>query len=149
MNSLFYNTNIFVVPEAKNQAFSLTGSNKKKTLVIIQVEENKNELLAFLKKILEAVKLNMHEDIHFINTTNKSSISFSTQLAHHKYEYVISFGKKPTELGIQIDYTPYQPINISGIQMLFVEDLQTIFEERQKGGKQKAAALWKAMQSIF
>ena len=149
MNHLFHHSNIFVLPEAEKQQLTLIGENKKAVLIIIRVEELNPELMVFLGKILEAVRLNIKEDIHILNITNHSSISFPQLYHKHAYQYLLCFGLQPKEMGLNIECQLYRSFTLSEVTMLFANNLQDIFNERQQGKKQMAVALWKALQGIF
>ncbi len=149
MNYLFRNNNIFVFPERQDQPLNLVGNNKKAVLVIFRARETADQLMTFLGKVLGAVQLNVEEDIHCLNITNHSSISFSKLSSTPPYQQVIIFGAEPEELGLHFDHRLYQPIHLGNTTFLFADELQEIFEERRQGKKKMAGALWKALQSIF
>lgn len=149
MRQLFKDTNIFALPEAEKQPIELLGNNKKGVLIVFRAQGWNQELRNFLEKILRAVQLNFEEDIHYLNITNHPSISFFQLNQNKAYRHVIAFGLAPKELGLNIESRLYQPILLSDIQWLFAHNIQDIFEERQQGKKQMAAALWKALQLMF
>lgn len=149
MKQLFKDANIFALPESEKQQLEYFGNNQKGILIVLRVKEWNQELRAFLGKILYAVKLDFDEDIHCLNITNHPSISFSQLNQKNTYQYVICFGLKPKETGLTVEGHLYQPFQLSGIQWLFANNLEDIYEERQQGKKQMAGALWKALQNMF
>ncbi|MEL7122324.1 MAG: hypothetical protein AAFO07_22960 [Bacteroidota bacterium] len=147
MNSLFNSTGLIVIPDWNES--DLKGKNGKKVLVVTQMDEVSDDLVQFLTKILEAVKLNFSADVHFYNITHGQSISFFELNKSHQYRKIISFGANPSDLCLKIQVNLYENIELQDKSFLFVDDLNVIFQERKAGKKAKAAQLWQALKNLF
>lgn len=150
MNSIFNNKKIFVLPEAQNQLEHLKGSNKKNILILFQEPPELNQqLIGYLGKILNAVKVNLLEDTLSVNLWNDLKVDFAKINTIHSFKYVIIFGSLNKQAGINVRFTNYQPTLLADIHFLLCDDLKSIYEERTQKNRPKATALWQSLKAMF
>jgi len=140
---------IFQVPEYQIPDNFLRGGNQKKAMVILSSNEDTEDLNTFLAKILSAVKLDFQKDILLLSIPADEQIHLNTIARQENIITVIAFGIPPKQLGIHLSSTFYQTTSIGSLNLLFAHSLGEIHTERQQGGKQKAGALWRALQRLF
>ena len=126
----------------------IAGQNQKHVLLVANWGENA-ELRGFLDKVLAAVKLTIEHDTCYINITPAKRLSFPAIVNAHDIKYVLLFGYPPQNLGLNFTLPLYTPVRLNNIIFLAADPIEQIYEERQKGGKQMAGALWKNLKAIF
>lgn len=150
MNNTFDNFNLIAVPDLAQVQNLGKGAHEKGLIIFWEsalVETQ--DLEQFLSKILTAVQFNLQNDAFLIQLKPNQKIPF-TSINHLKpNQYLISFGIEPNRLGLHFTFLKYQNFKHQTIKYLFADDLQAIFEERQRGEKQMSAALWKALKRLF
>ncbi len=122
-----------------------TGSNAKGLLILSAEDEAlSDDLLNFLKKVLEAVNMQLEDDALFLFTTPGKHFS-STQIRREKdIRVLLSFGLPANHIGLHWSVRLYEPVEQNGCRFLFAERLSQIQNNREKKLK-----LWKALQEIF
>ena len=107
------------------------------------------QLIGFLEKILAAVQLDMGRDTCLLRL--HPGESFSWGLLHNRFPAAtfLSFGVEPSRLGLRFGLLPYQPVQHAGTTYLLADDINVVFEERQRGGKERAGLLWRSLREIF
>ena len=149
MKNTFFDFKIFKVPENDFSGTALSSKNQKGMLLFFSGEENEQEeLLVFLSKILQAIQIDLKQDTCFINSLLKPSFNLSYVLQKKEANIVVIFGLKPQNLGIQFALPPYHIIEHQNIQYLWVDDLKAIHLERQNGGKKMSGMLWRSIQQL-
>lgn len=149
MNTRFKDLKIFAVPESKAAASLGKGSNQKEILICWESEDVSEELEGFLSKILSALQFNLNQDTFLIKLKPSEKINVNTLSKEIPVRYLISFGLAPGRLGLHFQQRLYQPFKHQKTQYLFADSLIDLFEERQRGEKQRSGALWKALKHIF
>lgn len=149
MNNLFFDFDLFVVPEPKQNAKIHRGEGKRGILVVYEPIEEELELTTFLGKVLQAAKIDMSQDIFLVPIRQEEGFSFRSFCRGKDVKEIISFGIPPEKLGLHLNYKHYLPLIFNQRTFLFTDALYAIFEERQLGGKKMSGALWKALKTMF
>ena len=146
----FQNWTIFPIPEAADAGSRIRGGNAKSLLLIYTIEqETADTLEAFLKKVIHSVGFDLTQDAATLILSPGEKLSLSQLRQQVPFDRVITFGPTPAQVGLNFIGPAYTPVDLSGRQYLFADSLESIYRERQQGGKQKAGKLWKAMKSMF
>jgi hypothetical protein len=140
---------IFQTPEYNTCSGSRRGENQRNTLILFAAGEDTDDLNAFLAKILAAVNLDLQKDVLLLPLPEDEPLHASSIVRREKIETVIIFGLPFHRLGVHLAASLYQPVTAGSTQWLLAHSLTDIYAERQQGGKQKAGALWRALQSLF
>lgn len=148
MISLFKNDEIFLLPSSESIVNKIKGGNKKKIFILYQAPEGDNELLAYLKKILAAVKVDLEADSLYLNLQDQS-LDFSSLNKQLNCQTILIFGPLAARCGINLQLPLYHPTPIQDLQLLYCNDLQAIFDEKNQAKRPKASALWKSLQLLF
>lgn len=149
MNTSFLDYKVFVPGESAKQQQKLKGKHAKGLLLLFVSHEQQVELLDFLKKILVAVQFDLEEDTAYLDFNATEAVNVASLAAINASKTVICFGFPLPQLGFHFEIPNYYPFKHQGTTYLFVDDLLTIYEERQAGGKKLSGALWKCLQEIF
>ena len=112
--------------------------------VFIGYLEKDRALKPFLEKIFSAVHLDIQKEVLVLEKTPDLPVSFSRLSFPKPIQKALLFGIPPSEIGLQINSTPYQPISFLNTQFLFADDLE-IIHKSQPLKKQ----LWEALQQMF
>lgn len=140
---------LFQVPEYQTPRDYCRGENQQQALIILSSEEDNEDLNTFLAKILSAVKLDLQKDILLLAIPPGEQIHLGALIRQENIRTVITFGIPPKRMGVHLSPTPYHPMAIGSLKLLFAHSLGEIYTERQQGGKQKAGALWRSLQKLF
>ena len=150
MNNAFDNFNLIAVPDLEQVQNIGIGAHQKGLIIFWESAlTDTQELEQFLSKILSAVQFNLQSDTFLIKLKPDQKIPFTSINYLKPSQYLVSFGIAPTRLGLHFNVQKYQDFQHQQIKYLFTDDLQAIFEERQRGEKQMSAALWKALKRLF
>lgn len=149
MKSNFFDFKIFAVPEPADTREKMEGDGNEGVLVLYQPSEAASDELGFLKRILQAVRLELERDVFLVHITPDQRVSLSGMRRGSGIRKVIAFGIDPARLGIRFNADLYQPVRHQDLVYLFADDIQRIHAERQQGEKRRAAALWRALQEMF
>ena len=149
MNTSFLDYKVFVPGESAEQQRKLKGKHAKALMLLLIAHEQQAELLDFLKKILVAVQFDLEEDTAYLDFNATAAINVASLAAINASKMVICFGFPLPQLGFHFEIPNYYPFKHQSTTYLFVDDLLTIYEERQAGGKKLSGALWKCLQEMF
>ena len=149
MNPSFRDFQIFSVSEPTKWKSQLKGKNTKGIFITYNVLDTENELQAFLAKILAAAKIDLEQDTLWLPAENIPSFSIAQLSSSNSVKYVLVFGRKPQDFGLNISIKLYQPFLLNNIRFVFADDLSIILKERKAGGKVKSAALWNCLKAVF
>ena len=149
MNTSFLDYKVFVAGDTDKHQNALHGKHAKGLLLLFLAHEQQAELLDFLKKILSAIQFDLELDTAYLVINESEAVNVASLATQNALNKVICFGLPLPQLGFHFEIPPYYPFKHQGVTYLFADDLQTIFEERQNGGKKLSGALWKCMQEIF
>lgn len=135
-----------VLPEGR-----LQGEGQKNLLALYEAAtaDEQAQLLDFLGKVLGAAKVDLHQDARFYSLTSGESLSFARCLRPLRPRVVLLFGISGERLGLRFPLPLYEIQDIAGIQFMAAHPLSSIWEERQAGGKEKSAQLWRALKILF
>jgi hypothetical protein len=147
LNTSFIDFSIIKLPDSSGTHL-LAGQNRKGVLLVANWEDNA-ELRSFIDKVLASVKISIEQDTLYINITTTAPLSFPAIVNGHDIKYVLLFGYPPQNLGLNFILPLYTPVRLNGITFLAADAVRQIYEERQKGGKKMAGALWKSLKAIF
>ena len=132
-----YPINDFIKDEFK-------GNNRQKTLIVLGTKSQTEGNQAFLQKIIAAVKFNLIEDTLIYSFNQEKPIPFAAICQNYDIEKVIFFDTNLKDLGLHIQLSRYQVINWNNIQLLNVDSLSKIEQDKKlKGG------LWNALKAMF
>ena len=141
--ALFSSSEIFVTPESEDLHDNSLGGNRK-GIIVLYHDEQQEELLEFLQKILQAAKLDFKEDIWIKGITGQSSFSWTKLQKSIEISCFLSFGVPPRQLGLNISFQELSPTEFSGVTFLFSPTLGQL-----KNNKLTKGQLWTALQEIF
>ena len=148
MKTSFFDFKLFQVPSAQSAALS-EAAGKAQLIVLAHLPDPyQEELRSFLKKVLAAIELDLDQDTLFITIALGEKFPLSQLIKEKTGGAMLIFGLPPADLGIHFQLAPYQIINHQGQAYLLADELMSIYEERQAGGKQKSALLWKGLKQI-
>jgi len=147
----FLNFSVIPLKEPLEILKKCKGSNQKKLLVVFNENDESEEHLEFLKKILAAAKFDIKEDILLLKVTPKEAFSFialRTKVAQtHSsggIDNLLVFGFEPKHFGLNLDVQKYMPLHFYESGFLFADGLSMIENDKALKG-----ALWNGMKSLF
>lgn len=142
-DSLVETNNKTVTPEAKHLKY--LGNNQKKIIVIVSHESvpflPDNEL-SFLSNVLAACKLGI-ADIGILNAYNADETELQNSI-NTEANKVLLFGIEPLEIGLPINFPPFQLQPFNSRTYLHAPALSQI--ENDKGLKGR---LWTSLKAMF
>ena len=144
MNNLFYDFEIYRSPDTNIPPEYLRGDNEKKLLIVIKNEDDSEENISLLTKILYAVKLNLKQDVLLLSNPKEKIFGINKMMQNGVVNKILIFGINPKEMGLSISTQMYQVFTISAQQVLIAHPIDQI---RQKQDLKKA--LWSALQKFF
>lgn len=148
MNNDFLNFDLFAVPDPLTAHQQCQGEGKKEVFIAFYGSE-KGQLKSFIQKIFQAAKVDLQEDVIYFFSTEKHPFGLIPLCKDKNCTVAIVFGYTPQEVGVQIQLQPYQITPFNDMKVLFIDALETIYEERQAGKKEKSGALWNALKQLF
>jgi hypothetical protein len=144
LKNSFLNYKIFPTPELSEFSAQLEGANGRQVLVGF-FDEQSVEREDYLKKIMSAAKLNLLEDCLILRGSHETKFPSFTDIQHaHPVQKAVFFGIQPSDLGLNLEIPPYQPILFNKCVFLFVDKISVI-----EPSKERRAALWACLQKIF
>lgn len=149
MNADFLDFPVYEVPDAAGLAQQVKGQLNRGILVITNEPDNTSGPDNFLSKILSAVKIDQEEATGLLVLTEQTANWLAPLLHSLKVKYLLTFGISPSQLGIRIEASLYQPVFLNDLTLLWSDPLSVIRQTREAGDPRRAGALWKAMQHLF
>jgi hypothetical protein len=144
LNNSYLDYKVFAVSDTSKINEKLSGNNGKHILIVTS-EDDDVEMVAFLEKILTAVKIQIEADCLILRGMDSSDFpSFSNIVKDHMIEKIIVFGFKPSDLGLVFQTPQYFITEILDYKFLFVDNLSSIFKQVEK-----KKALWDNLQLLF
>ncbi len=144
MKTSFLDYQIFPTPELNEFSGQLTGTNARQVLVGF-FDEQSDEREAYLTKIMSAAKLNLSEDCLILRGSLDTRFpSFAQMHQANAFKQAVLFGIKPSDLGLNLEIPPYQPVVFNHCTFLFVDKISAI-----EPSKERRAALWTCLQRMF
>ncbi len=146
----FLDFNLYIVPDANNLAERCFGGGAGGILVVLTTTaELREEMEAFVAKVLAAARIDLHKDAHVLYLKPGEQFSLPQLSRQKNIQQVLAFGIPAANMGIQALAQAYQPVEIEGLTLLLAHDIAAISEERKQGGKQLSGALWNALKIMF
>lgn len=149
--STFLDFSIIPLKEPLEILKKCSGSNQKKLLVVFNENDESEERLEFLKKILAAAKFDMMEDILLLKLTPKETFSFialRTKVTQTQssggIDNLLIFGFEPKHFGLNLEVQKYIPFHFYESGFLFADGLPMIEKDKALKG-----ALWTGMKELF
>jgi len=137
------NTDInYYIPDNNKNSYEVMGQGLKKLMVITNKNTLDVEDKLMLQKMLLAIHHDFNTDTFQLEINNENNINISQ--INITVTNIISFGIKPTQLGLDIPYQNYKPVIFDNLWALFADDLKTIRTQADK--KQK---LWNCLKVKF
>lgn len=150
MNTPFIDFKIVDIPELTQWPERRKGENARRVLIIHSAgAEDADTLQGFLARIVGAVGLDLNRDAHLIVMQPDESCIIHALRPSIEADTLLIFGIAPASLGLRFKAPLYQPIRQGGITYFFADDLTLLFQERQRGEKERSAALWQGLQELF
>lgn len=144
MKNQFYDFTIFSIIEPSEVLKSIKGTNEKGLFILLNTENDAEQHLELLKKILGAIQYQLDQDAALYLCTNKDAFKLIDLSKKLNIQQVLSFGISPKNLGIHQHFELYQPKKINEITFLFGHQLNDIANQTTYKG-----ALWDALQTMF
>ena len=124
---------------------AIFGENKKQMMIVIADETEQNDAnIAFLEKIIAAIKYDFKQDTIYFFLQNDAKLTISELMAKHQIKDLLVFGIGNAQLGIYVHQKKYQPFYIQSVTYLFADNLTEI-----QGQKELKGALWDALKKVF
>lgn len=149
--STFLDFSVIPLKETLEILKKCIGSNQKKLLVVFNENDESEERLEFLKKILAAAKFDIKEDILLLKITPKEAFSFialRTKVAQTHpssgIDNLMVFGFEPKYFGLNLEVQKYVPFHFYENGFLFADGLSMIENDKALKG-----ALWGGMKELF
>jgi hypothetical protein len=144
LKTSFLDYQIFPTPELSKFSAQFEGANTRQVLVGF-FDEQSIEREDYLKKIIGAAKLNLLEDCLILRGSLETQFPSFIQIKNaHPVQKVVLFGIKPSDIGLNLEIPPYQPIVFNNCTFLFVDKISII-----EPSKERRAALWACLQRMF
>lgn len=126
MNSIFNNNELLFVPDTKTTELKFLGNGKRKLLILINKNENGVGPKEFLKKILNAKKINLEEDVYLLPIDSTENLSFIQLKKDKEINQAIFFGINPIQLGFNLNLKKYETENLNEITLLYSDEISKI-----------------------
>ena len=145
MNKAFYDFTVYNIPNSENFNENVSGSNERRILIAF-LDEQRDELQVFMKKIIGAAKLELEKDCLLLRgDADKSGLPTFAQIkSAHKIEKAVLFGITGRDLGFNIESPLYIPFVFNNCQFLFADKLSNI-----ENSVERKKALWYGLQTLF
>ena len=112
-------------------------------LIFVVADKNfEDDHEAMLKNIAKALNLNYDVDVELLKLKTEEKIKTGLLLKNSKS--LVSFGLHPSSLCLNLDLKPYRILYLESSQIVFVEQISKI-----KDDKEKKMKLWAILQKMF
>lgn len=140
MNSYYYNTDIFIIPESEP-----VGENNRlsQPMVVLVREGDLDANKTLLDNILKAIGFELDRNAAVLSIENGQSINLASHLSQ-QVAYVLCFGFQPSELGIQAGFRANVFYATESFRILLTHGLDKLDQD-----KKLKMALWTALQKAF
>ncbi len=122
---------------------SCRGGNRCLFFLAIEAEEDHEARLAFLKKILAALQLDLDADTAYCVLAPGERGSYFQILKKRGAEKMVAFGLPPAQFGLGFEARPYEPLDFYGCRFLFSEKLSLV-----EGDQARKQRLWAALKAL-
>ena len=148
LNNSFFNFKLFQLEDETTPSIQMEGENQKEILIFFSIDGEEQPILEFMARVLQAIKIELKQDTLFINVKHDSPVNLMQLIKKYPTQSVFIFGLKPMQLGLHLEMQKYHVLKHQNVQYLWADAIDTIYQERQAGGKQRSAQLWKAMKQL-
>ena len=145
MNNSFYDFTAYNISDSENIRAVVSGDNARHILIGF-LDEQRDELETFLKKIIAAAKIDIEKDCLILrgDAENVSLPSFAQLKSKSKIKKLVLFGINGKDLGFNIETHLYIPFAFNNCQFLFADKLSVI-----ENSQERKKALWSGLQTLF
>jgi hypothetical protein len=145
LNNTFYDFTVYNIADSANLNEILSGTNERRILIAF-LDEQREELEAFMTKIISAAKLQLEKDCLILRgPADKMNLpTFAKIKSVHKIEKAVLFGFAGRDLGFNIESPLYIPFEFNYCQFLFADKLSDI-----ENSVERKKALWHGLQTLF
>jgi hypothetical protein len=144
LENSFLDFKVFTVPENNQMDIQLSGENARHVLIGYIDEEN-DDLTAFLSKIIAAAKLNIETDCLKLVVKKEEPVpAFSPIKNKYGIKTALFFGITPPQLGFKITAPLYMTFDFNDTTFLFVDKLSVI-----NASDDKKRGLWNCLKMMF
>jgi DNA polymerase III psi subunit len=149
MENLISNTQVFGVdivqaPDTEGLGDKFMGEGRGGHLIVYENSTSSDNNHDFLKKVLQAVKLNISTDCYVLAVAENEKIALGPVLRQKEIKNVLIFGLGPEQVGMHVQLQRYQIATLETQKILLADDLSKI----QTDEKLKRA-LWNGLQDLF
>ncbi len=144
LNPRVFNFSIFPIREVENVLQAARGSNQKKIAIVLEASTDSKENLAFLSKILAAIRVEMTKDVLLFNVTPEKGFSLAALKQQCPVDYLLGFGSHPSQWGIHAKVERYHSIQLLGTHLLWADSLDQIAQQQEL-----KKALWQQLKQLF
>ncbi len=113
-------------------------------LVVGSEEEIDQADLAFLTKVLGAVRKDMQKDAKLLLLAPRQHIKLAEWVKRGPIRQVLFFGVGPQRAQLNLEASPFHVFELCGVKLLFAPSLK-----RLQADKALKSALWKELQDMF
>ena len=146
MNKTFYDFTVYNIADAENFHENVLGDNERRILIAF-LDEQRDELQTFMKKIISAAKLELKKDCLILRGGDANTTplpTFSQIKSAYKIEKAVLFGFSGRDMGFNIESPLYIPFSFNNCQFLFADKLSAI-----ENSLERKKALWHGLQTLF
>ena len=145
LNNSFYDFTAYNISDSENIRSVVSGDNARHILIGF-LDEQRDELETFLKKIITAAKIDIEKDCLILrgDAENVSLPSFAQLKSKSKIKKLVLFGINGKDLGFNIETHLYIPFAFNNCQFLFADKLSVI-----ENSQERKKALWSGLQTLF
>jgi len=133
--------NIYTVLEPKILP-EIIGNGKKGVIIVIHATD-KNENLSTLQGLVQAIKLDIQEDVTIVSCVGERT-DINSILSKKDYNTVILIGVTPEQVGFSLNAKKYFFYKMERFTLLLTDSLQVMNSD-----KSKKMAFWKNLQARF
>ena len=134
-----------VSTKSQTEGLKILGENKKNILVLTNYTDAvflPDEQLSFLTNILNACKISLG-DVAIINVFNNLS-NYQELKKQVKQQKALLFSVSPKEIGLPVEFPPFQVQSFDGCQYLVSPSLNELKNDEVLKGK-----LWSSLKRMF
>ncbi len=133
---------VFRIPEISINDLDIAGFGNKKLVVVVHKTEYGSNEVTTLQGMINAIKYDMTSDIFLVQLKERQNISINNLLSD--YKDIILLGVEPSEVGIFVDFAPYEIMLFEQSRMLVSDSISEINLTRPK-----KVLLWNKLQEMF
>jgi hypothetical protein len=149
LKSTFLDFPLIAIPEGAPAAWPSDSPGEREWLILYREDGEGVNLRLFLEKILRALSLDVERMALLVPLAPGESAPLSPLWRRVRPRRVVLFGIAPSELGLRFSPPPlYKPLCCGGVSYLLADPIALLYQERQRGEKQRSALLWDALRTL-